>query len=70
MRRSNTRKALCLGFDHRAEIIATVGPLLLHVGADGGQVFLADRFRQQCSVGVAASLIGRAQRALGEVQGQ
>ncbi len=44
MRRSHVGEALGLGFDHRAEVVAAIGALLLQVEADCGQVFVADRF--------------------------
>lgn len=51
MRRLHVSEALGLGFDHRAEVVATVGALLLQVGADGGEVFGVERFCKQVAVG-------------------
>ena len=45
-------KALGLGFDHRTEIVAAVGALLLQVEADRGQVFVADRLREHRAIGL------------------
>ena len=52
--RSRSREALGLGFDHRAEIVAPVGALLLQVEADAREVFFADGFGQQCAAGLGA----------------
>jgi len=44
MRGPDAGEALGLGFDHRAEVIATQGPLLLQVGSDGFQVVVGQGF--------------------------
>lgn len=44
MRGPDAGEALGLGFDHRAEVIATQGALLLKVGSDGFQVAVGQGF--------------------------
>lgn len=50
MRRPHVAESLGLGFDHRAEVVAAIGALLLQVEADRGQVVVADRFGRQGTV--------------------
>lgn len=57
MRRPHSGKALRLGLDHCLEVIAAVGALLLQVGADGGEVVLGQRFRQERPVSGASQRI-------------
>lgn len=40
MCRPHASEASGLGLDHRLEVIAAVGTLLLQVGADGGEIVL------------------------------
>jgi hypothetical protein len=44
MRQPHPGEAPGLGFDHRAEVIPTLGPLLLKVGSDGFQVVVGQSF--------------------------
>ena len=54
MRRPHAGEPLGLGFDHRAEVVAAVGALLLQVEAEGGEVFFAQGFGQQRPIAVRA----------------
>jgi hypothetical protein len=47
MCRANGGKASRSGFDERPERVPTIGALLLQVGADGGDVFVVEGFRQK-----------------------
>lgn len=44
MRGPDASEALGLGFDHRAEVVAAQGPLLVKVGSDGFQVVVGQGF--------------------------
>ena len=46
MRRPDAGEASSLGFDHRAEIIAAQGSLLLKMDPDGFQVVVGQGFMQ------------------------
>ena len=61
---SHAGEALGLGLDHRTEIVAAVGALLLQAEANGGQVLVADRLREHRAIGLGT------ERTLDGVRGQ
>lgn len=64
MRRPHAGEMLGLGFDHRSEIIAAIGALLLQIEADRGQVFIADGLGEHHPIAFGA------EHVLDRVEGQ
>jgi hypothetical protein len=54
MRRPDASEAPGPGLDHRAEVVAAIGALLLQVEAKRGQVYVADRLGEQCAIALGA----------------
>lgn len=54
MRGPHASETLGLGLDHRAEVVAAIGALLLQVKADRGEVIVADRLGEQRAIALRA----------------
>ena len=64
MRGPDAGEASSLGFNHRAEVIATQGSLLLKMGPDCFQVVVGQGFIQQLAIGSGARFWCRRERGV------
>lgn len=68
MSRAHRGEAPGRGSHYRLECVSPIGALLLQIGTEGGEVFVAERLRQQYAIGFGTGPGGCAWRVLGRVQ--
>ncbi len=56
--------------DHRLEVVAAVGTLLVEVAPDRGEIVLGKCFSQECLLGGAGRRSRSVQRSLGRMEGE